>query len=52
MMDGCLQVVNLQMDGTKKRAETCHLENMIIMPAYLWTTASKGVLKGESFIYY
>lgn len=47
-MDGRLQVVNLQMYGTK--AETCHLENMIIMPAYLWTTARKRVLEGKNFI--
>lgn len=39
LLDRGLQVVNLQMDGMRK-AETCLLENLMIMSVYLWATDS------------
>lgn len=50
LLDRGLQVVNLQMNGTRK-AETCHLEKLMIMPAYLWATDRKrGKGKGEFYL--
>lgn len=50
LLDRGLQVVNLQMDGTRK-AETCLLENLMIMPVYLWATDRKrGKRKGEFYL--
>lgn len=47
-LDGGLQVVNLQMDGTRK---TCHLENLMIMPTYLQTKLGKESWKGKGEFY-